>query len=110
MPKQSPKVRKWIKNLPLVGKMPGIIWALAIDSTDLVVMPFGTLLTYLGLGVGLLVTQANNIFQIILAYAIFDDPVMWIGGGGSDALLPDPFNLFPSFTAIYLAEKEGILN
>lgn len=103
MPKQAPKVRKWAK------KIPGLVWALAIDSTDLVVLPFGTVLTYFGLGVGLLVTQANNILQGILAFAVFEDPYMWVGGTAIDAPLPDPFNIFPSFTAMYLARREGIL-
>ena len=95
------KMRKWAR------KIPQIVWTLGIDAIDLVTLP-------LALPIFPVVTEPLGIvfdgIQGFASFLVFEDPRMWVGGTGIDAIVPSAGGLdafVPSFTISYLLLKFG---
>lgn len=74
--------------------LPGIVWAILIDATDLI------------LGLIPFLEVVGDFIQLLIAITIFEDirvPIM----GFTDVLLPPPLDFFPSYTAAYLIVESG---
>lgn len=94
------QVRKQFKFLPPLG------WALAIDAIDAAALPF-TILPFIGEITGATV----DIVQGVASIVVFEDPVMWIAGTTGEVLIPATggLDLFPTYTAIYVARNKGLI-
>lgn len=95
--KKDVKVRVWAKFLP------AYIWTIILDGLDLLSMPL-SIFPIIGELWGLSV----DTLQIMLAFAIFDDPIMWVAGGVEFAL-PQPLDVFPTFTGRYILATLNIV-
>ena len=85
------KLRKWARILP------GYVWAVGLDAIDFLSFPISFLVP---------VDTVLDVPQAIASFLIFDDVYMW-GGGLVELALPAGFDLFPSYTALYIARSQG---
>jgi len=96
----KPKVRKGLEFLP------GIAWALLIDSLDVFSNAIGVVTLPL-FGAGLALDALFDVFQAIFAWWVFDnDPAFFLNA--AEIVLPPGFDIFPSTTAIYLAKSANV--
>lgn len=93
------------KNIP---KYPVIAYSAGIDLID----AFGTLITIplsaIGIGIpfGLAIDTLVDIIQVIVAGIIFEEPDMWAIPFAGELILPQGFDVFPSFTAYVLIKEK----
>jgi hypothetical protein len=101
------KTRKWAKFAP------AWTWAVGIDLLDFSTLPLTTIASVFP-PLAELGGFAMDAVQGIIAFAAFDDVHMWLGGTALEGVLPSTgfgvnLDLFPTYTAIYIAKKEGWL-
>lgn len=76
--------------------LPDIMWAILIDSIDIIPAIINTFLTAF-FGVGIAFDLFVDVIQMIFALIIFEDPLFAIVN--PDLIIPAPFDVFPSYTA-----------
>jgi len=96
---------------PQFSFLPAIVWAILIDSIDLVGGIGEFLLTVLtgGLGIPIAITAnvAVDFFQGAIAVVVFENPIVWGVGTGSELLLISGIDLFPSYSVAVIALQKG---
>jgi hypothetical protein len=96
------KVRKWAKIIP------GLVWAAIFDIVDAIFSPLNTALVTL-FGAGVALDAAVDLVLAFCSLFVFEDPRMWVVGGAAEIMIPPPFDLFPSYTATYIALQNGVI-
>lgn len=90
--------------------LPGIIWALALDTVDvlgfvktLVATLLVPVLGPLGLAVDIVLDGIIDLAQGLVALFVFSNPKMWQVGTSIDLIAVPGFDLLPSYTLTALA-------
>lgn len=85
------------------GFLPSIVWVIALDLVDVVPNIINTLLIALGVTApaGVVLDGIVDFIQTGLLLAIFEKPQELIFGA-IELVVPPPFDVFPTFTGIYL--------
>ena len=90
------------------GILPDWFWAGAIDAVDVLGNIVSTILLAV-FGIGVALDLLVDAIQGIAALIIFEDVSVAILGTGGDALLPPPFDVFPSVSALVWAKKLNVI-
>ena len=86
----------------LFAKVPAIVWAMLLDLEDYIYFIFSIPIaaTFVGIAFLPILDLINDIIQIIFALSIFKNKKIAILT--PDIILPPPFDLFPSYTAVVI--------
>lgn len=92
---------------PWASRVPGIAWAIGIDLLDALKLP-------LAIPIFPMITEPLGIvfdgIQGFISFMIFDEPLMWVGGMGGDAFIPETAGadfFMPSYTISYIILNFG---
>ena len=100
-------MRQRVKVKKPFSILPGLIWAMLLDLLDIMHSAFTAILSAVGVGIGL--DLFVDLIQIAIAYFIFEDYRMVFGPGVADVVLPPVLDIFPSYTALYIALDSGLI-
>lgn len=98
---------RWTVRKPF-RRLPDFAWLVLIDSLDFFSALADAVATALGYGVG--GTATNTIFdgvQSLLVFAVFEEPILVVAN--ADFILPQGFDLLPSYIGLYVADRMGLL-
>ena len=88
--------------------LPPLVWCGLLDAIDFVSVPISTILIALvgTAPLGIAIEKVIDAIQVLLGLMVFEGNVALLAS--SEFVLPGPFNIFPSYIAIWV--YENVLN